>query len=215
MGSLFLVMKVGIIVYHKNIDVLYPKKWMEEFKYTIDHQSFKDYVIYELNYGGGSQRIFPNSIYESREMPTFVHGMNYLLDKAFSEGCFAVANTNVDDYYAPNRLEKQLFYTRHGWDLVSCNFTLIQNDRITLIHKFDKLSIREELAHNHNIICHPAVIYSKRFWEKNRYAPEQIPLEDLKLWQRAMEQGMKMKISPENLCFHRLHSSSVCESNNR
>ena len=74
-------MKIGLICYHKNIDTLYPKKWIEEFKNSIDSQTYKDFIIYELNYGGGEQRIFPNSLFESKEFPTFVHGMNYLLDK--------------------------------------------------------------------------------------------------------------------------------------
>lgn len=208
-------MKTGMLVYHKNLDTIYPAKWIEEFKYSIDNQTFKDFVIYELNYGGGQQRIFPNSVFESMELPTFVHGMNYLLDKAFGDGCFAVANTNVDDYYTLNRLEKQMFYTRHGWDLVSSNFMLVENDKPVLIQRFDKLNIREELSHNHNILCHPAIIYSKKFWASHRYDPAQIPLEDMKLWQRAVESGIRVKIHHDVLCYHRIHPQSVCKSQNR
>jgi hypothetical protein len=208
-------MKVGVIVYHKNVDTLYPKRWIEEFKNSVEGQTYKEYTIYELNYGGGEQRIFPHSLFENIEMPTFVHGMNYLLDKCFKDGCAAVGNLNVDDSYDVRRLEKQLYYTRNGYDVVSSNFALLQDDRPVLVHKFDKLSIREELAHNHNILCHPAVVYSRRFIEKYKYIPEQIPYEDLKLWQRAMEGGMKFRIVPDVLCYHRLHNNSVCSSENR
>lgn len=206
---------IALICYHKNAQILYPQRWIDEFKHSIVNQSFKDFKILEVEYGGGNYRVFEDSIYESITLPTFVHAMNYLLDKCFKEGYYAVGNLNLDDYYDVCRLEKQLFYIRHGWDIVSSNFALIKDDKPVLVHRFERLNIREELAHNHNIVCHPAVMYSRRFIEKYKYDPSLVPLEDLKLWQRAIEGGMKFKIAPEVLCFHRLHPESVCNSNNR
>src|SRR6185295_9428956 len=144
---------------------------------------------------------------------TFVHAMNYLLDKAFSMGYDCVGNLNCDDYYELNRLEVQLPYISEGFDLVSSNFSLVKDNSITHKHKFHELNIEEQLNNNHNLIAHPVVMYSKHFWRNNRYIPEQVPYEDLKLWKRAISNS-KFIIVPENLLYHRLHQNSVCQSTN-
>lgn len=206
-------MKIAVIVYHKNVDN-YPRQWIEQFKHSINSQTYKEFDILELNYGGGQERLFQNSQFSSINFPTFVHGMNNLITEGFSKGYEYILNTNVDDYYAKDRVEKQLPYMGK-YDIISSNFCLVENSRVTGKHKFHKLNVLEELSHKHNVICHPVVAYSKRFWEKNKYIPEQIPYEDLKLWQRAVENGQKFIILEDNLCFHRVHSQSVCKSNNR
>lgn len=207
-------MNRATIVYHKNVYSVYPKQWVEEFKNSILNQT-KGTDLYELNYGNGEERIFENSNYEREGFPTFVHAMNYLLDSLFSVGYDCVFNTNSDDRYAPNRVEKQLEYMQHGYDLVSSNFALLnESGEVYHYHKFSQLDIREELHKDHNVVAHPAVCYSSRFWRNNRYIPDEIPYEDLRLWQRAIT-NYKFAIAPENLLFHRVHSNSVCQSENR
>jgi len=201
-------MKVAIICYHKNAQQLYPAEWIAKYKYTIDNQDYKDVTILECCYGGESYQIFPQSQFEYIEMPTFVHAMNHLIDKAFADGFEAVANTNVDDFYTMDRISRQIPYIMAGFDIVASNFTLVGEGTKAHQHRFHHMVARIELARNNNIIGHPVVMYSPKFWQKHRYKPEEIPLEDMKLWQRAIS-NCRFTILPFNLLFHRLHNNAV------
>lgn len=205
---------VALLVYHKNIHKIYPSSWTGQFVNSILSQTFQGFKVYEINYGGGQERLFSNSIFESKELPTFVHAMNHLIDKTLLDGADVVVNNNCDDWAAINRLEVQLPYIEQGFDIVSSNFSLIQDDRLVKVHSFDKLNIKEELNKNHNIVCHPGVMYSRHFLLNNRYEPDLIPLEDLILWQKTID-NFRFKIVPENLVYHRIHQNAVCKSQNR
>lgn len=207
-------MKIALLAYHKNVGTIYDPRWIGEYRESVLNQTYKDFDIIEQNYGGGEERIFENSLFISEEMPTFVHALNKLLDQCFYSGYDYVFNSNVDDYFSINRIEKQLPYLKAGYDIVTSNFALVQDDQITKYHKFHEYNIAEQLSLDHNIICHPVIAYSRRFWETNRYVPDEQPLEDLKLWQRAIKKS-RFIIIEDNLLFHRIHSQSVCQSENR
>jgi len=210
-------MRIALIAYHKNIDKIYPKEWIDKFRDSILNQTYSEFDIYEVEYGGGENRIFENSIYESRPFENFVYAMNYLLDKCFKRlGYDYVFNTNVDDFYATNRIEKQLKFLKDGYDLVSSNFSLIdENDKEVHRHYFDKLNLGSELGRNHNIIAHPSVAYSRKFWLNTKgYNPNEIPYEDLKMWKREFKKN-RFIIIEDNLLLHRVHEGAVCKSNNR
>lgn len=210
------MLKVALICYHKNITTIYPKRWIEEFKNSILSQTNNQFDIFEMTYAGGNERIFENShYYESSKMPTFVHTMNYLLDMVFSQGYDYALNTNVDDTYASNRVEEQLKFMESGYDLISSNFFLVENEKIVHTHSFEKADIQRELERGNNPVCHPVVAYSKNFWMGNRYEPEAVPTEDMELWKRAINNGYSFVILEDVLCYHRLHSESVCQSENR
>lgn len=209
-------MRVALISYHKSLNALYPKAWIERHRKSVINQTYKNFDIYELNYGGGEERIFANSSYAPQEFPTFIHAMNYLLDFLFNELNYdAVGNLNCDDWYDLKRLEKQLPFISQGFDIVSSNFALIRREKEFLRHRFHDKDIQKELDSGNNIIAHPAVIYSKNFWKNMRYDPEEIPFEDMKLWKRALMMGHRIKIVEECLLFHTIHENSVCSSNNR
>jgi hypothetical protein len=125
-----------------------------------------------------------------------------------------VANSNVDDVYALDRLEKQLPYIEASYDIVSSNFALTRDGEIVHRHEFHTMDLPIELSNNNNLICHPTVIYSKNFWKNNRYVPECQPLEDLMLWQRTVNK-YAFFIHPDILLYHRLHDNSVCQSDNK
>lgn len=204
------MIQTAVICYHKNINKIYPSKWIGEYKNSIIKQTHLAFDLYELNYGGGEERVFENSNYESKEFPSFVYGLNYLLESLRNDyDC--VMNTNVDDVYALDRFEKQLPYIERGYDIVSSNFSLVEDDKVIKTHAFDKLDIALELSNNHNVVCHPTVCYSKNFLMNNRYIPEQQPLEDMMLWQRTVKK-FKYIILPDVLCYHRLHEQSVCQN---
>jgi hypothetical protein len=201
--------------YHKNAGGIYPQQWINEYRDSILYQEQQEFDIHEVNYGDTEYRIFSSSVFEQKRFPTFVHCMNYLLGSLFTDGYDCVLNTNADDKYSSKWVAQVAGHIAAGYDLVSCNFVLFQDDKLLHRHHFDRTNIAYELSRNHNVICHPAVGYSKKFWERgNRYVPEEIPLEDLKLWQRAIANS-KFIILPGHLCYHRIHDNSVCKSLNR
>lgn len=208
--------KIAIIVYHKNAGKIYPEAWVNQFRESILNQTYKDFHILEHNYGGEDWFIFDNAEKHGHlrndKKATFVDAMNELLDRAFNEYKYDyVFNTNVDDYYALNRIERQLPYLRAGHDVVASNFHLVRDDQIIYSHNFKGINIGAELEKENNPIGHPVVGYSKSFWEKHRYVPEEIPKEDLRLWQRAYKDS-KFIILPDFLLYHRIHNNSVCQN---
>jgi len=203
-----------LICYHKNLYNLYLDKWINEFRESILNQTYKEFTIMEINYGGGTERIFEDSIFESKELPTFVHAMNYLIKKSLKDGADVVGNLNCDDTYNTDRLKIQMQYMEIGYDICSSNFSLMRDGFIFHKHKFDNKNIKEELEINHNVVCHPSVCYSANFLKSNRYEPNEIPLEDLLLWKRTID-NYRFIITPENLVNQRIHNNSVCKSDNR
>lgn len=207
-------MKVALISYHKNAHKIYPQEWIEAYSNSILSQTVQP-DIHELCYGGTGLVFWKSKFFKIKNFNTFVHAMNWMLDELFSDGYDCVANSNLDDVYDKEWIEKSIKYIGKGYDLVSCNFHLIDKDgKVYHTHNFEKLNIEEELKKNHNVICHPGVLYSKNFWERNRYIPEEIPFEDRELWKRAIKNS-KFFIQPEHLVFHRVHDNSVCNSENR
>lgn len=207
-------MKVALICYHKNIHKIYPHSWINKFRNSILGQTYKEFDIHELNYGGTHERIFKGSEFVSSFFENFVDAMSWQLDQLFESEYEYVFNSNCDDYFSLDRIEKQLVYLKNGYELVSSNFTLVEKEKEIHTHRFHHLDIKRELQKGHNIICHPSVAYSKDFWRKNRYNSKEIPAEDLRLWQRAINNS-SFVILPDNLCFHRIHENSVCKSKNR
>ncbi len=207
--------KVALLSYHANVEKIYPADWIDKYRDSVMQQTLKGFEIFEMNYGGGNERIFEHSYFESFKYPTFVHALNYLLDKAFSSGYDVVYNSNVDDWYSHQWMERELKDIEKGFDFVSCNFCLVKDGKIFKYHRFHNLNVLDELKRGHNPVCHPAVAYTKKFWEGNRYIPDQVPTEDLQLWKRALESGYKLFINEQNLLFHRLHNNAVCQSTNR
>src|SRR3972149_11493279 len=124
-------MKSGLIVYHKNIQQIYPANWIEKFKESILAQTYQDFEVYECNYGGDNFKIFKDSKFylSTTEFKNFVEAMNFLLDHCFNnENCDYVFNTNCDDYFSADRIEKQLIALNNGYDIVASNFALINED---------------------------------------------------------------------------------------
>lgn len=208
-------MKLCLICYHANITAIYKPAWVEQFWESVIRQTYNDFTIYEVCYNGKKDRIFQNSIYESIVLPSFIDAMNYLIEKALADGADIIGNLNCDDIYHRDWIKTELpFIKYHGFDIVSCNFSLMDNNSIFHVHQFDKLDIKKELENNHNPVAHPSVLYSRRFLENNKYDPQQFPYEDMMLWQRTIDE-YKFKIVPENLLYHRIHENSVCKSENR
>ena len=202
-------MKVGVIFFHNNIEKIYQKKWIDKCISSIRNQSYKDLFFYEINYGDMPEtRLLSESTFFHKKKENYADAMNFIISKAFEDGCDYVFNTNLDDYYSEKRIEKQLEYLEDGYDLVSSDFCYINEDD-EVFHQMNITkygSIFLNLKNNHNVIAHPSVGMSKEFWldKDNRYDISKVPAEDLDLWKRSIDKHM-FYIVDEVLLFYRIH----------
>lgn len=198
-------MKVAIICFHKNIG-RYPEEWIQKYKKSIIDQTYKEYQIFELNYGGEENRIFENSIFSSIHMDTHSDAHNYLIDLCFKEGYDAVMNSNVDDYYPPESLAILIMNYDPYFCLISGNyqsFTEINKNVYTT--KFHYMNIEREFNRGHNIISHPCCLYTRSFLDyKESLDSREIPRDDFFMWKRMMKKGAKFKILPNILLHYRI-----------
>lgn len=87
-----------------------------------------------------------------------------------------------------------------------------KKDTEIIICEYDnsKLDIKQNLKENNNIIAHPSVAWKSSFFNDLRYENE-IPEEDMRLWQRAIDKEKKMFIIPEKLLFYRIHDNQITQ----
>ena len=100
-------MKAGVIFFHSNLSSLYPRKWIDDCVNSIYHQTYKDFTVYELNYGGTADFYYPaerSSQYQQSiiKLPNHSEAQNHILNIAFKD-CDIVFNTNMDDIYRSDR----------------------------------------------------------------------------------------------------------------
>jgi len=207
-------MKVGILLYHKNINKIYKKEWIEECINSILGQSYRDYSVYDLNYGSDDFNFsdhFQDKVYKSfnKEFKNHADAMNFLLDRCVEDDLDAVFNINLDDYYHEDRFIIQLGKIKEGYDLVSSNFQYIRGSELSETFRFDKVDIQKELESDLvNVIAHPCVCYSKEFIKSNRYISDEIPREDLNLWKRTIS-DFKFFICEKILLYYRIHDNQI------
>lgn len=214
-------MKAAAIVYHKNIKSIYKEEWIEKSFGSILNQTYKDFSIYELNYGNDDLKLYREFVnnkkyhYYQIEMQNHVEAMNFLIDECLKDGCDIVFNNNLDDINHKNRFKIQAKFIENGFDIVSSNFIHIDDVGIEVRKmKFDSVDIQYEFNKGNNVICHPSVCYSKNFLLKNRYNPTEIPQEDFLLWKKTLK-NYKFHICSDYLLNYRLHSNQVTKINNK
>jgi hypothetical protein len=209
--------KLAVIIYHKNAEKIYNKHWILKCIESLQNQTIKDFVVFELNYGGEFERYYPvlngqETFFESKSMHNHIDAMNYLIDKAFKKGFDVVFNVNLDDYYSPLRFQKQVLAIENGAQLVSSNFYYFTENRPPFkqmeMAKF-QLTLGKNLDRNHNVIAHPVVAMHKSFWEEGLKYNNLIGFEDLDLWQRAFKLGKKFKILSDYLLYYRIHENQI------
>lgn len=224
-------MKVGVIIFHKNIFEIYRKRWVHRCLETIKNQTFQDFKVFELCYSDTKEQLWENSVYYHKPMENHIFAMNFLLDEAFKT-CDVVFNVNLDDCYNVNRFRSQLDEVNKGSSLVGSNFQLImernqfiENQIIKKVFTIDPddncdvlmntkivygLDAGEEQRKNHNILAHPVICYTKGFWERNKYYKvDEIGYEDFNMWKKATANSEKISIVNETLLYYRISSQQI------
>lgn len=214
----------AIILYHANARARYPQKWIDDCIGSIKNQTEKC-GIFELEYGGeglDAQLCSPSIFFSHKidhsksDAHTGRHtghskAHNWLCRKAVEMGADYVFNTNIDDFYHYQRVEKQLEYLKQGYDVVSSNMTQINenNEVLRADIRFSDMDIEEHAKKNHNVISHPACAYSKNFiLNSGLLNPYEVPKDDFELWKRSYGK-FKFVIAPWTLHFYRIHSANV------
>jgi hypothetical protein len=210
-------MKVGVVLFHKNIENIYPSGWVEKCIESLYNQTFNNIHFYEIDYGGENKKLIDNSNFFSLEKLNYADAMNFIISEAFKDDCDFVFNANLDDFYSLNRFERQLEFLNQGFDIVSSDFCYVDKDNNTIKY-MDILrhgSILKNLNNDHNVIAHPVIGISKNFWKdnNNRYDITKTPAEDLDLWKKSINKGYKFHIIDEILLYYRIHNNQVSYKN--
>ena len=206
-------MKIGVIFFHGNLFDIHSPEWSQKCINSIRNQTFKNFTTYEINFGDDDTQLVEGSNFYHVKCKNFADATNYIVTKAFEDGCDYVFNTNIDDTYDPQRIEKQLHFLKSGYDIVSSDFCYI-DDRDNVFHNMNikrNGDIKLCLNKNLNVIAHPCVAYSKKFWQdpQNRYDINKIGTEDLELWKSAINRGYRFYIHDDVLLNYRIHGNKA------
>lgn len=223
-------MKVGIAIYHDNCEK-YPSHWIQRCMDSIITQTaFKKrcdtfFGLWMLNYAASLKmdestlyvivdrgRLLSNVMlmpYRKQYLANYATAMNYLYDLILLKtGCDVVVNVNIDDFYAPDRIELLLQEIERGTDIVSSNYVLVdENEREIRRTDFAKLDVSAELRAGNNIISNPGHAMTRKVFEQLKFKPELVPREDLEYWNRCIDAGFSIKILPEHLHYYRIHAN--------
>jgi hypothetical protein len=193
-------MKIAVLLFHSNIKQLYKQRWIDACLDSLIHQTYNDFIFYEINYGGDGYSVLENRQYKQEskfwncKKNNHAEAMNFLFSKVLEDDCDLVFNVNLDDFYDLRRLDMQISFAKHGYDIISSDLSYIREiddfkDEVLSDSNFsDCKNINDTLKNYVNIIAHPSVCYSKRFIKNNTYNTNMIPEEDWDLWKRTCDQ---------------------------
>lgn len=216
-------MKIAVLLFHCNIKNIYKQRWIDTCLNSIIHQTYNNFIFYEINYGGDDYSVLENKQYEQKakfwncKKNNHAEAMNFLLDRTYEDDCDLVFNVNLDDFYDLRRFEIQINFAKLGYDIISSDFSYIKeiNDFTDELLFDMNMSYYQDvnftLKNDVNIIAHPSVCYSKNFIKNNRYNSNMIPKEDWDLWQRTCDK-YKFTIVNEVLLYYRRHAEQITKS---
>ena len=203
-------LKVAVIIFHKH-SYKYNPTWIAKCLASIKNQTYKQFDVFEVDYGGEHTQLYAGSNFAStNHLKDHAEAHNWLLDKVFSLGYDCAMNVNIDDIYTLDRFEKQIAAIKEGYDVVSSNFFHInESGRLINSLAMETKDMVAEAKRGHNIIAHPVCCYSKNFWDNcTKLRSTEIPKDDFELWKRSYGK-FKFKILPNFLLYYRIHSSKV------
>jgi hypothetical protein len=220
--------KIGVIIYHRNIFSRYNPDWIKNCLNQIENQTFQDFSIIELNFGGDGERIYTGDkkvYFYNERIDNLGKALNRSFDICFKElGFDLIFNINLDDdYHRPDRFQKQLeCYFKENADIISSNFNFVNGDlslrattnfclEISDIHR-QNMIIEKEFNENHNVIGFPVCLFTKKFWDNWGFFPEgenSKGREDLDMWINARRRGCLFYIMSDFLFNYRVHETNI------
>ena len=214
-------MKSAVIFFHSGSQSIYKKRWIDKCIDSISDQSYQDFDVFEIDYSGDMNMLCEITGHKykfyNKKLSNHIEAMNFIISKVFKLGYDVIFNTNIDDYYHSQRFERQIKLIAGGYDIVSSNFNYIKEigDGDLVFKKLDMHkygSIEKNLSINHNVIAHPCIAISNRFWNAGfRYNENLIGSEDLDLWKRSVGK-VRFHIIPDFLLFYRIHENQITKN---
>jgi len=219
--------KIGVVIYHRNILSRYDPNWTYNCIDKIENQSFRDFSVIELNFGGDSEMLYKgekNHYFYSEKIDNLGSAITRAFDIGFNElGFDLIFNINLDDDYNTDRFEKQLYFLeKTGADVISSNFYFTEHDLVP--YKETKFCdgvvdidaqneiIGNEFSEGNNVIGFPVCLFTKRFWKYWGILPSTESSkgrEDFDMWISAKKEGCKFYIISEPLFKYRIHNSNI------
>jgi hypothetical protein len=124
-------LKVGVVFFHSDIRNIYKERWIEKSITSMKNQTVKNLHFYEISYGENQKSILSEYSVENlkfyhKNFNNYAEAMNFIISEAFSDGCDYVFNTNMDDFYRQDRVEKEFELIQSGYDIVSSDFCYVK-----------------------------------------------------------------------------------------
>jgi hypothetical protein len=212
---------LGIAIYHSNVQD-YPSEWLRKCLgslYLQEPTNGWEYLFFELNYGPTNRNLLglcSNAVFfRSREL-NYAAAMNYIYQHIIDARCDAIANVNIDDWYALDRFKNLLPQLDQGFDIVSSNYIITdENGREKRRTDFADLNVSKELMAGNNIISNPCHIMRKEVFKTIQFKPDLVPVEDLVYWQDCLKAGFKIRVLANYLHWRREHPGQEGNKKNR
>ena len=165
--------------------------------------------------------IFDKTVYINTIVKT---GSAFGLKKIkFEEGAIQMYDSNGNlPGYREIKNDKDFFYIDifdfFGWTNNNLDLDFYENDlNFASKQKIKYEDIKKKIFEKHNIINHPCICFSKKFWNfKDKYGNflryrNDLPFEDLSLWSRACSNDIPISIVNKHLLFYRIHNNQIGE----
>lgn len=219
-------MKIAVIFFHSNILNIYKKRWIIESVNSILNQTFNDFDIFEINYGGdgfslnelcdfnGHKHYFYN-----KKLKNHIYAEQFLFDKC-KYNYDIIFNTNLDDISYRERFEKELnLYKSGNYDIIYTDIEYIKEvenkDEVFFDLNLRRFKTQKDMSeqilnNNNNVIANPTVLYTSKFLQENNLDVNipNVNEEDFDLWKRTINK-YKFGIVPEILLKYRIHENQI------
>ena len=225
-------MKIGLIIYHKDIFSYIPNTNILECLESLSKQTFNKYDIFELDYSEKEKEstfltelgLFPENKIRTfrKECRNHIEAMNYLLNKTFKELEYDIIfNVNLDDVYNVQRVEKQLIKALEGYDLISSNYRVFQEKDGEVVKREMRVMksyeeeedeqhiIKIKIGKNHNFIPTSSMCFTRKCWGVLESIPYLPGAESLLICKKVLKSKLKIHVCPEILVDYRIHKNQV------
>lgn len=187
---------------------------------SVLRQTFSDWELIIINDCSSDSTASILKEYAERDARVHVltNEVNSKLPASLNRGIAAsrgtyIARMDADDICLPDRLEKQYRFMEEHPDVAisSCRFLTLKNGAYAsggCGGRCDADAIKAMLFVS-NPILHPGVIARAQVMRELLYDTALTCTEDLALWIKAAQKGLKMEILPEYLMIYRLHDKQI------
>lgn len=226
-------MKIAIIFYHSELLKKYKYSYIIQFLKSLKNQSFQDFHLIELNYDNDNDlsilyktNLFPSNQYTflNRVFKNHIEAQNFLFKYCFEDNDFdIVMNTNIDDYYHPDKLMKQVNMLKNkNIDIISSGFSLFQTTNNESIYKEVDMILSTDIEEQNSILRarffkndsrlfqNSGSCITKSFYEKNNgLVFKNFPLLEVLFMCKDNIKKNTFYIIPEVLTYQRIHNRQL------